>query len=204
MAPAIADRATTRAEIPDEIMLRPHVRVGSQAEVTALIFDICITPNIRHSFDRSARRRRANSGHSRQMLETRPSGSPQGLIWINVALFLQGDDSRVSLNLHHSGGARRHPFHRDIHHLCVAGQVPPPSDRDFVVRDFHFLSGETMPELRIHYRTLGKATVDASGRTTNAVLLLHGTGASGRQFLERSFSDVLFGRNSSWILIGTS
>ena len=73
---------------------------------------------------------------------------------------------------------------------ALQAQVPPPSDRDFVIRDFHFLSGETMPELRIHYRTLGKVTVDSSGRTTNAVLLLHGTGASGGQFLERSFSDV--------------
>jgi homoserine O-acetyltransferase len=76
---------------------------------------------------------------------------------------------------------------------ALQAQVPPPSDRDFVIRDFHFLSGETMPELRIHYRTLGKATVDSSGRTTNAVLLLHGTGASGAQFIERSSSDVLFG-----------
>ena len=72
-------------------------------------------------------------------------------------------------------------------------QVAPPNEGDFVIRDFHFLSGETTPELRIHYRTLGKATLDSSGRTTNAVLLLHGTGASGEQFIEWSFSDVLFG-----------
>ena len=39
---------------------------------------------------------------------------------------------------------------------ALQAQVPPPSDRDFVIRDFHFLSGETMPELRIHYRTLGE------------------------------------------------
>jgi homoserine O-acetyltransferase/O-succinyltransferase len=76
---------------------------------------------------------------------------------------------------------------------AAQAQTPPPNEGDFVIRDFHFLSGETMPELRIHYRTLGKAVVDSNGRTTNAVLLLHGTGASGKQFMEPSFGDVLFG-----------
>jgi homoserine O-acetyltransferase/O-succinyltransferase len=81
--------------------------------------------------------------------------------------------------------------------ICAApglhAQGTPPNEGGFTIRDFHFRSGETMPELRIHYRTLGKAVVDASGHTTNAVLLLHGTTASGEQFLQRSFSDVLLG-----------
>jgi len=50
-----------------------------------------------------------------------------------------------------------------------------------------------MPEVRVHYTTLGKAVKDANGRTTNAVLVLHGTGGSGRQFLRPIFAGVLFG-----------
>jgi homoserine O-acetyltransferase len=67
------------------------------------------------------------------------------------------------------------------------------SENDFVVHDYRFRSGETLPELRIHYATLGKPTNDATGRTTNAVLILHGTGGSGQQFLQPTFAGVLFG-----------
>src|SRR5689334_995210 len=56
---------------------------------------------------------------------------------------------------------------------------PAPQEGDYVVRDFHFQSGETLPEVRMHYHTLGKPVKDANGRTTNAVLILHGTGGSG-------------------------
>ena len=70
---------------------------------------------------------------------------------------------------------------------------PPPEEGDFVVRDFHFQSGETLPEVRLHYRTLGKPMKDASGRTTNAVLVLHGTGGDGAGFLRPIFAGVLFG-----------
>ncbi len=73
-----------------------------------------------------------------------------------------------------------------------AGKVTP-TDGDYVLRDFHFKSGETLPELRMHYMTLGKPVHDAKGRVTNAVLILHGTGGSGRQFLAPQFADVLFG-----------
>jgi homoserine O-acetyltransferase len=68
-----------------------------------------------------------------------------------------------------------------------------PQDGDYVLRDFHFKSGETLPELRMHYMTLGKPMRDAKGGLTNAVLILHGTGGSGRQFLAPQFADVLFG-----------
>ena len=70
---------------------------------------------------------------------------------------------------------------------------PSPAEGDFVVRDFHFQSGEIMPEVRLHYRTLGKPVKDASGRTTNAVLILHGTGGDGAGFLRPIFAGVLFG-----------
>jgi homoserine O-acetyltransferase len=83
--------------------------------------------------------------------------------------------------------------------LCEAQTVPQaaskviPQDGDYVLRDFHFKSGETLPELRMHYMTLGKPARDANGRVTNAVLILHGTGGSGRQFLAPQFADVLYG-----------
>ena len=68
-----------------------------------------------------------------------------------------------------------------------------PQEGEYVLKDFHFNSGETLPELRMHYLTLGKPVLDANRRVTNAVLLLHGTGGSGRQFLAPQFADVLFG-----------
>lgn len=76
--------------------------------------------------------------------------------------------------------------------LTAAG-YPPPVEGDFVVRDFRFQSGETLPELRLHYRTLGRPVPDEAGRVRNAVLILHGTGGSGRQFLSEQFAGVLFG-----------
>jgi homoserine O-acetyltransferase len=70
---------------------------------------------------------------------------------------------------------------------------PAPQEGDFLVHDFHFQSGETLPEVRIHYHTLGKPAKDSSGRTTNAVLILHGTGGSGSSFLRPIFAGALFG-----------
>ena len=64
---------------------------------------------------------------------------------------------------------------------------------DYVVHDFHFKSGETLAELRLHYRTLGSPRRDANGHTTNAVLIMHGTGGSGETFLLPIFAGVLFG-----------
>jgi homoserine O-acetyltransferase len=70
---------------------------------------------------------------------------------------------------------------------------PAPQEGDYIVRDFHFQSGERLPEVRLHYRTLGKPLKDASGRTTNAVLILHGTGGSGENFFRPVFAGLLFG-----------
>src|SRR6201997_315892 len=70
---------------------------------------------------------------------------------------------------------------------------PTPIEGDYTIRNFHFNSGETLPELRLHYLTFGKPQRDTSGKVTNAVLILHGTGGSGRQFLAPQFADVLFG-----------
>jgi homoserine O-acetyltransferase len=74
-----------------------------------------------------------------------------------------------------------------------AQDSPAPIEGDFALRDFHFASGQTLPELKLHYRTLGKPSRDASGKVNNAVLILHGTGGTGAQFLSRPFAGVLFG-----------
>ncbi|HKW16770.1 MAG TPA: alpha/beta fold hydrolase [Terriglobales bacterium] len=71
--------------------------------------------------------------------------------------------------------------------------VPTPAEADFTLHNFHFKSGDALPELRMHYYTFGQARKDSSGKTTNAVLILHGTGGSGRQFLRPMFAGVLFG-----------
>lgn len=76
--------------------------------------------------------------------------------------------------------------------LCAAA-LPQPRSGDITLRDFHFRSGETLPELRIHYRTLGEPKRNARGTVENAVLILHGTGGSGKQFLTDHFAGVLFG-----------
>src|ERR1700693_310871 len=71
--------------------------------------------------------------------------------------------------------------------------APPTTEGDFVVHNFKFHSGESMPDVRLHYTTLGKPARDAQGRTMNAVLILHGTGGSGHQFLAPYFAGELFG-----------
>jgi homoserine O-acetyltransferase len=74
-----------------------------------------------------------------------------------------------------------------------APALPAPQEGDYVAHDFHFRSGEIMPELRLHYRTFGKPARDQNGRVSNAVLIMHGTGGSGKQFLQPQFAGVLFG-----------
>jgi homoserine O-acetyltransferase/O-succinyltransferase len=74
-----------------------------------------------------------------------------------------------------------------------APAVPAAVEREFVIRDFRFASGETLPELRLHYRTLGEPRRDANGVVRNAVLVLHGTTGSGAQFMRREFAGELFG-----------
>ena len=68
-----------------------------------------------------------------------------------------------------------------------------PAEGDYVGGPLVTTSGATLPELKIHYRTLGQPVRDASGRVTNAVLLLHGTGGTGAQFLSPQFATELFG-----------
>jgi homoserine O-acetyltransferase/O-succinyltransferase len=70
---------------------------------------------------------------------------------------------------------------------------PPAVEGDFVARNFRFASGETLPELRIHYRTFGTPRRDARGVIRNAVLILHGTGGTGASLVRAEFAGQLFG-----------
>jgi homoserine O-acetyltransferase len=79
--------------------------------------------------------------------------------------------------------------------FASAADYPPPTEGDYTIRDFKFASGETLPELRLHYRTLGKPEKDAQGKTTNAVLVIHGTTGSGAQFIRPEFAGELFGKD---------
>jgi homoserine O-acetyltransferase/O-succinyltransferase len=80
--------------------------------------------------------------------------------------------------------------------LCVffassgqAANFPDPVEGDYAIHDFRFESGEVLPELRLHYRTIGQLSPGGD----NAVLILHGTGGTGAGFLSNSYGGVLFG-----------
>ncbi len=81
--------------------------------------------------------------------------------------------------------------------LATAGlaraQYPALAQGDVTLKNFRFASGETLPELRIHYRALGSPQRDAQGMVRNAVLILHGTGGTGGQFIRQDFAGELFG-----------
>jgi len=77
--------------------------------------------------------------------------------------------------------------------LFLAGVAAQGDTGSFVIHNFRFASGEVLPELRLHYRTLGQPRRDAAGRVRNAVLVLHGTGGSGAQFLSPLFAGELYG-----------
>lgn len=76
---------------------------------------------------------------------------------------------------------------------ACAQETPAPVEGDYNVPEFHFQSGETLHDLRLHYTTYGQPRRDASGHVTNAVMIMHGTGGSGQQFTQAKFAGVLFG-----------
>jgi homoserine O-acetyltransferase/O-succinyltransferase len=113
--------------------------------------------------------------------------------------------------------AARKPEPRDVSPLCVTrapvasaalavlllalplaagaegANYPPPVEGDFVIRDFHFASGESLPQLRIHYLTFGTPHEDAHGVVRNAVVILHGTTGTGAGLVRAEFAGELFG-----------
>ena len=73
-----------------------------------------------------------------------------------------------------------------------AGAAAQGDTGSYVVRDFRFADGETLPALTLHYMTMGRPVKGRDGRVRNAVLILHGTTGSGRQFLNALFANELF------------
>jgi homoserine O-acetyltransferase len=87
----------------------------------------------------------------------------------------------------------------DVPPPLTPAPIAPPApqkwateDHDYVVHDFHFESGETMPAVNIHYTTLGTPHRNAAGEIDNAVMIIHGTGGTGRQFLSPTFANELY------------
>jgi homoserine O-acetyltransferase len=74
------------------------------------------------------------------------------------------------------------------------GTYPSPVETTFTARDVRFANGEVAPEIRLHYRTIGTPRKDADGVVRNGVLILHGTGGSGRGFLGDAYAGRLFGK----------
>jgi homoserine O-acetyltransferase len=79
-----------------------------------------------------------------------------------------------------------------VAYVPVFAAYPTPVEGDFVIQNFKFKSGETLPELKLHYRTIGTPVRDAQGIVRNAVLIMHGTGGSGGGFLGNGFGGQLF------------
>ena len=77
---------------------------------------------------------------------------------------------------------------------AAAQSVPPAERHDFIVKDFRFQNGESLPEVRIHYRTIGTPVRDAGGKITNAVMVLHGSSGDAGQVLAASFSEPLLSK----------
>ena len=83
--------------------------------------------------------------------------------------------------------------------LLAAEAATPPAmtwptrEQDVTLKDFHFRDGETLPSVRVHVTTLGTPHRNAAGEIDNAVMVLHGTGGSGKQFLQPQFADELYG-----------
>ena len=73
-----------------------------------------------------------------------------------------------------------------------SAQTWPAVDGTVVLPEFRFGTGETLPQLKLHYLTLGTPHRNAAGHVDNAVLLLHGTGGDAHSLLNPLFSNVLF------------
>jgi hypothetical protein len=76
---------------------------------------------------------------------------------------------------------------------------PAPLEGDYIINNFTFESGETLPELRLHYTTIGTPAKDARGVVHNAVLIMHGTtgsgrGGSGLEVIDRGTNRVIYSR----------
>src|SRR5678815_515262 len=78
--------------------------------------------------------------------------------------------------------------------ILTTADYPLPVQGDYTIRDFRFTSGETLPELRMHYTTVGTPRRDARGVVNNAVLIMHGTTGNGARLIRPEFAGELFGK----------
>jgi homoserine O-acetyltransferase len=99
----------------------------------------------------------------------------------------------LAVSVEDAGLAAGDALKRTLTTTSTTRAAPAITEGDFVARDFVFRDGEKLAELRLHYRTLGKPARDSAGHVTNAVMILHGTGGTGAQFLQPQFADELFG-----------
>ena len=86
----------------------------------------------------------------------------------------------------------------------AATKAWPTREQDVVLKNFRFQDGETLPEIRMHLTTLGQPHRNAAGQIDNAVMVLHGTGGTGKQFLAPQFADALTVRGGSSTSIATT
>src|SRR3974377_1974354 len=70
---------------------------------------------------------------------------------------------------------------------------PNYQEGDFIITGYKFADGETLPQLKLHYRTLGSAERNAAGEIVNGVLLLQGNTGTGANWLRPPLADQLFG-----------
>src|SRR5438874_6967330 len=90
---------------------------------------------------------------------------------------------------------------------ATATKVWPTREGEVILKDFRFRDGQALPQLRMHYTTLGQPHRSAAGVIDNAVMVLHGTGGDGHQFLRPQFADELYGPGQPldirkyWILL---
>jgi homoserine O-acetyltransferase len=77
--------------------------------------------------------------------------------------------------------------------VCFGQEYQTPVEGNYVIKDFQFESGEILPKLSLHYRTIGKPTTGNDGKVNNAILIKHGTTGSGKGFLSSTFGGNLFG-----------
>jgi homoserine O-acetyltransferase len=130
----------------------------------------------------------------RRYLFTRNFGWLSGsVLWGAVGCQADWKRGRVMLNTAMMRSTLVAAFFLAAVRIVGAADYLTPAESDYTIRNFKFASGETLPELRIHYRTLGKPEKDSQGKTTNAVLIMHGTTGSGAQFLRPEFAGELFG-----------
>ena len=74
-----------------------------------------------------------------------------------------------------------------------AASWPNYREADFVIQNYRFASGEVLPELRLHCRTMGTPRRDSAGKIANGVLLLQGNTGTGANWLRPSLADELYG-----------